>query len=636
MADKYERMLELLAQTDDWMTASELAEQLGVTTRSVRNYVAAAKTAAHPLPILAASTAGYRLNRDAYASFVDRGRARGEAAQTPNERVHHLVRRLTESDAGIDIHALADTLFVSESTLEGDLRKVKAIADEAGARLERAGSSVRLSGTEGSRRRLLSRLLQAESSRGVIDLESVEAEFDLAGLGEFKAELMQALEADGFFVNEYGIDAVLLHIAIAVDRARRDQHLSEARVHTDPQHAPLVAVLRGLIAGHYAVDLASADLEYLARLLVTRVVAPGNRAAETPAIDAADQATVERIVDSVLEEYSVDFRDDAFMARLAIHLGNLVTRSRENARSRNPLTRSIKSSYPLIFDIAVFIASIVQRERSITVDDDEISYIALHLGSHLERVSRREQRVSCAIVCPSYYDLHQILRKKVEAELGDQVSVEYVVTRSDVDPRDLSSEIVITTVPSMVARDGVVVVQPFLTDDDIDAVRAAASRARRARRRAGIADELLEFFDAELFFAEPPGDTPESIIRGLGRALVDAGAADEQYVEGALERERMSSTAFTESLAVPHAMGLSAARTAIAVALCPSPVAWGDARVSVVAFIAFSAEGRARFQPLFDRFVGVFAARRDVASLVRDSPDFDAFIAQLAHLIEEG
>ena len=71
MADKYERMLELLAQTDDWMTASELADQLGVTTRSVRNYVAAAKTAAHPLPILAASTAGYRLNRDAFAQAAD-------------------------------------------------------------------------------------------------------------------------------------------------------------------------------------------------------------------------------------------------------------------------------------------------------------------------------------------------------------------------------------------------------------------------------------------------------------------------------------------------------------------------------------------------------------------------------------
>lgn len=635
MADKYERMLELLAQTDDWVTASELADDLGVTTRSVRSYVAAAKTAAQPLPIVIASTSGYRLNREAYGEFLDRARTRGDIAGTPQERVHHLVRRLTELDDGIDVFALADTLFVSESTLEADLRKVKTIADTAGASLERAGSRVRLIGTEGSRRRLLSSLLQAESSRGVIDLDALENEFGLTALGAFKAELMQALEADGFFVNEYGVDAVLLHIAIAVDRARRDQHLSDANVHPDPQHVAVVDVLRRLTHEHYGVELNAADLEYLARLLVTRVVAPGNRAAETPAIDPDDRDTVDRIVTQVLDEYSVDFRDDAFMTRFAIHLGNLVARARDNARSRNPLTRSIKSSYPLIFDIAVFIASIVQRERDITVDDDEISYIALHLGSHLERASRREQRVTCSIVCPSYYDLHQILRKKVEEELGDQLTIEYVVTRSDVDPRDLASELVITTVPTGAVREGVVVVQPFLTDDDIDAIRKAASRARRQRRRAGIADELLEYFDERLFFATPPGDDPESIIRGLGAALVEVGAADEAYVEGALERERMSSTAFTETLAVPHAMGLTANRTAIALALCPNPVTWGDARVSVVAFIAFSADGRARFQPLFDQFVNVFAARRDVAGLARDSGDFAGFIAHLARLIDE-
>ena len=139
---------------------------------------------------------------------------------------------------------------------------------------------------------------------------------------------------------------------------------------------------------------------------------------------------------------------------------------------------------------------------------------------------------------------------------------------------------------------------------------------------------------AELFFTEPPGDDPESIIRGLGASLVAAGIVDDRYVEGALERERMSSTAFSDTLAMPHAMGLSATRTAIALALCPTPVAWGDARVSVVALIAFSPEGRARFQPLFDQFVDVFASRREVGELVRAGDDFASFIGELAQLIE--
>jgi lichenan operon transcriptional antiterminator len=637
MADKYERMLELLLQSDDWVTATELAEQLGVTTRSVRSYVAAAKSAAHPLAIVAASTAGYRLNRERYVEFVAVSRDRGAGAETPQDRVHHLARRLIESPTGLDVHGLADSLFVSESTIEADLRKVKALADEAGAALERHGSTVMLSGNEGARRRLLSRLVQSETTQGMLDLDDIEREFTLGSLGAFKTELIQELDAAGFFINEYGIDAVILHVAIAVDRARRDQHLPDSGTTAVPdRHQPIVEILDRLGTEHFAVTLTIADTDYLARLLITRVIAPGNGPAGYSPVDDDDIATVRRIVDLVFDEYLVDFRDEAFITRLAIHLGNLVSRARENAHTRNPLMRSIKSSYPLIFDIAVYIASIVQKDRGITVDDDEISYIALHLGSHLERVNRREERVSCTIVCPSYYDLHAILRTRVERELGGEVSVEFVVTRTDVDPRELTSDLVISTIPTVALRDGVVIVQPFLTDDDIDSIRSAISRVRRHRRRARITDELLEYFDERLFFVPPPGHDPESIIIGLGAAMVAAGFVDSAYVTGALERERMSSTAFTETLAVPHAMGLTAQRTAIAIALSPTPIAWGDARVSVIAFIAFSAEGRARFQPLFDQFVDVFAVRRDVAELVRDATDFDAFIAQLALLIERG
>ncbi len=637
MGDKYQRMLDLLLHADDWVTASELAEQLGVTTRSVRSYVAAAKSAAHPLPLLTASTAGYRIDREAYAEFAARSRQRDQL-DTPQDRVHHLVRRLAEApDDGLDVHGLADSLFVSDSTLEADLRRVKTLADESGAVLVRTGSRVRLSGTESSTRRLLSRLLQGQPGRGVLDLEAIEAEFDVSGLGPFKTELIQALETDGFFVNEYGTDAVLLHVAIAIDRARSDQHLPEgASAPPAARHAPIVATLARLVPEHFGVALTSTELDYLTRLLTTRVIAPGAGAAGAAEVDSDDVETVRRIVDLVADEYLVDFRDEAFITRLAIHLGNLVARARENAHTRNPLTRSIKSSYPMIFDIAVFIASIVQRERGITVDDDEISYIALHLGSHLERAARQEELVTATIVCPSYYDLHAILRQRIERELGGDLQVEFVVTRTDVDPREFSSDLILSTLPFPALRDGVVVVQPFLTDDDIAAIRQAVSRVRRQRRRARITEQLLDYFEPGLFFADPPGDDSESIIRGLGRAMVAAGVVDEAYVEGAVERERMSSTAFTDVLAVPHAMGLDAERTAIALALCPTPVAWGDARVQVVALIAFSASGRARFQPLFDQFVDVFSSRRDVTELVRDARDFDAFIAQLAQLIERG
>jgi lichenan operon transcriptional antiterminator len=640
MSDKYERLLEHLVQADGWVTASELADQLGVTTRSVRSYVTAAKAAAHPLPILTASTNGYRVNRDAYATFVSGTRAKDSDFDTPRDRVHHLVRRLNEAPQGLDIHELADSLFVSESTIESDLRKVKALCLDAGLTLVRHGSTVSLSGSESDHRKLLSKLFHSESAQGFLELEKVQREFASEGLGDFKTELIAMLDEQGYFVNEYGVNSVLLHVAIAVDRVIREQREPAADpMPRDAEREPVAFGLATLIREQFDVQLADVDLDYLAKLLTTRVITPGQRqpvaAVAEQYVDPADLELVRELVAQVSEEYLVDLGDEGFMVRFALHLGNLVARAQDNSFSRNPLVRSIKTSYPMIYDVAVFMASQIQRAKSITMNDDEISYIALHLGSFLQRQSRREERLTVAIVCPGYYDIHTILRERVESALGSELSVEVVVTRTDVDWLDFSADLVLTTIAGKGVTDNVVVIQPFLTEGDIENVRRAITRVRRHRRRAKIKDDLLLYFSDELFVRNATAASEVDMIRQLGALMVDQGIIDQSYVEGAVERELMSSTAFTDTIAVPHAMVMSAARTSIAIAVNETPMAWGENRVNVIALIAFSASGRASFQEVFDQFVEVFADRAEVLELIKRSTDFSTFLEELVHVIDK-
>jgi lichenan operon transcriptional antiterminator len=638
MSDKYERVLDYLSQTEGRVTAAELAEKLGVTTRSVRSYVTAAKAAAHPLPIISSSTNGYRLNREAYASFSSGSRTREQ--NTPRDRVHHLVRRLTEAPDGLDIHDLAESLYVSESTLESDLRKVKALGEDAGLALRRRGSVVTLAGEEAEHRRLLSKLFRSESAQGFLELENVQREFGSADLGPFKTDLIAMLDSQGYYVNEYGVSSVLLHIAIAVDRVSRDQHLGGPVDDAgSTSHTPVAAALSTLIDRHFKVSLGVTDLDYLSKLMTTRVVTPGHDQPVETLVDSVvvpdDLETVRRIVTLVREEYLVDLNDEAFMVRLALHVGNLVARAQVNSYSRNPMTRSIKTTYPMVYDVAVFIASQIQRAKSITINDDEISYIALHLGSFLERQSRREERITVAIVCPNYYDMHQLLRERIERVLGTELTVEIVVTRTDVDWDDFATDLVLTTIATKAPGENVVTIQPFLTETDVETVRRAISRLRRHRRRARIKDDLLLYFDEALFLRNVRADSEEGMIRVLGDMMVDRGIIADAYVTGAIERERMSSTAFTDTIAVPHAMVMSATRTSIAIAVNETPMEWGETRVSVIALIAFSASGRQSFQTVFDQFVEVFSDSAEVALLIKRSTDFGTFIEELVHVIDK-
>ncbi|WP_165069983.1 BglG family transcription antiterminator [Marisediminicola senii] len=638
MSDRHERLLEHLATRDGWVTAAELAGRLGVTTRSVRSYVTAVKSLAHPLEVIESSTSGYRVNRDDYSAFLASRSSRTAETERPRDRVYHLVRRLAEAPDGLDVHALADSLFVSESTIEADLRKLRRELSGTDLTLVRRGPLVSITGSEQNLRRLLSRVFRDEGAQGFLELESIEREFSSSNLGAFKTDLLEMLDAHGYFVNEYGVNHVLLHVAIAVDRTTKHQ-LPPGPQSRDlrPGVDDIPADLSVLIETHFGTRLGEVDLQYLATLLTTRVITRGGVRPEVSGAANVDHEIdlMRGIVARVAEEYLIDLDDEEFMGRLALHVNNLIARARDHAYSRNPMSRSIKTSYPMIYELAVFIASEIQRLERIEINDDEISYIAMHVGAYLERQSRREERVTCAIVTPNYYDMHVLLRDRIEAAFGVDLQIDVVITRTDVEWSELASDVVVTTIAAGAQADNVVVVQPFPTEHDLDAVRRAIARVRRQRRRARLKEDLLHFFDESMFLRNVPAESENAMIRMLGDRMIGAGVIGADYVTGAIDRERMSSTAFTDTLAVPHSMAMSAERTAICIAVNETPMDWGDSRVSVVALIAFSASDRATFQAIFDQFVSVFADGDDVRELIRRSVDFPSFIEEIVRSMDK-
>ncbi|MDJ0337738.1 PTS sugar transporter subunit IIA [Cryobacterium sp. PH31-O1] len=651
MADKQTRMLDYLVRTPAWVTAGELADALGVTPRSVRSYVTNLKAAAHPLAVIESGPLGYRLNRTAYATFVQTPPS--ETTDSPQNRVYQLVRRLTDSvgfegAGGLDLYTLAEDLFVSDSTIEADLVRLRALLQGSELELTRRGNIVGLAGSETERRRLLGRMFRDESKRGFLELAAISREFDSHQLGAFKTDLLAALDVSGYFINEFGTDGVLLHLAIAVDRARKRAPAApltplndpppDGPTPTDPP-PELASTLADLVVTHFDLVLDPAELDYLAVLLRTRVLAPGHdlpaQAAASAFARPQDLAVVRRIVAQASAEYLVDLTDEDFIARLTLHVRNLIDRAGQSSFSRNPLTRSLKTSYPMTYELAVYIASELQRHERIVINDDEIAYIAMHVGAHLEQQQRQEQRVRTVLVCPNYYDLQAVLRERIEGALGADLDVVGVITRADVDWDRIDAPLVLTTIEPPRPVDGALVIHPFLTEVDVSNIRQFVSRVRRSGRRALIKDELLRFFDEDLFLRNFYPADAAAMIRALGERMRKRGIITQAYVDGALDRERMSSTAFTDNLAVPHAMEMTALRTSIAIVLNDIPMDWGESRVTVVAMIAFSAAGRSSFQVVFDQFVEVFADRADVHRLVQRSGDFASFIDQLVHLMDQ-
>lgn len=629
----------ILVRGGDWVTAAELADAVGVTPRSIRSYVTALNARVPKGAVVESGPLGYRAGADAAAALhaqVD--------ADTPRERVHRLVRALLAASDGIDVYEAAEGFHVSPATLEGDLGRVRALLGGTGLVLERTAARARLRGTEMAQRRLLSTLVHEETEQGGFDLVAVrrtlgEGSIGADAFGPFKADLVAGLGALGYFVNEFGIGDVMLHIAITADRVAHGRALEAtvAGAASDAQEE-VGALVDRLCAEHLGVRLGAGDRRHLAALVLSRVVAPG---ASEPAsvirtrLEPEVEAAVRDIVHRAAVAFLVDIDHDDFVLRLALHVQNLRLRAQQQAWSRNPLTRSLKATYPMIFEVAVFIADGLRGLLGIPLLDDEIAYIAMHVGGRLERSRGASAVLTATIVCPGYYELHELLRSSVDRSLGQALDVVGVETRVDPDWDRIDTDLILTTIDAPIVSDRVVRIQPFLTESDIERVQTAAGRVRRARRLARLSDELGRYFSADAFIGRVgPEATAETVIRALGERLVAQGVIDDDYVERTLERERLSSTAFTDALAVPHALGMTATRTAIAVGIADPAIAWGERRVQVVAMVAFSESDREAFQTVFEQLVEVFSERESVQRIVRRGTAFAPFLDELVAVVD--
>lgn len=115
----------------DGVTPEDASAQLGVSTRTLRKYVARANESLSGAAVVELIRGeGYRLRvldqegLDAWIAAQDGGHA-CLACKTSEERVNYLLNDLLMRNDWIKLQELSQALFVSKSALSGDLKKVE-------------------------------------------------------------------------------------------------------------------------------------------------------------------------------------------------------------------------------------------------------------------------------------------------------------------------------------------------------------------------------------------------------------------------------------------------------------------------------------------------------------------------------
>ncbi|MGT2929071.1 BglG family transcription antiterminator [Streptococcus dentasini] len=194
--------------------------------------------------------------------------------------------------------------------------------------------------------------------------------------------------------------------------------------------------------------------------------------------DSHDYDDMRQQLDLFLKKFETLYYYDGFEHRellldqLVAHCKSMLYRKTFNIPSINPLTKQIKATYGQLFAQTKSCADILERAWIISLTDDDIAYLTVHLGGELERENQTEARfdkVRVTLVCDDGVGVQRFFLCQCQ-RLLPHTQIEAVFTSEQFHSIHdlLTSSFVITTTDSTVLESPVPVLQvhAILTDED--------------------------------------------------------------------------------------------------------------------------------------------------------------------------
>lgn len=631
---KKELFLNYIKTQHDWIDSSTLANYLNVSTRSIRKYVNEINSTGE---FILSSKKGYKvnLNNNCQTKFDS------SENTSPDTRLNLILKELIVNSNGINIFDLSEELFVSSATIESDIVKANKFIGSYNLKIKQSRFSLKLVGNESEKRKLMSSIIFKETGSDFLSLFDVQKIYQEYNLTKLKENIIYILKKYNLFINEYAINSILLHLMITIDRIKKNNYIESVEVVNYIDNNIDINIAKDIsdfLESEYNIALTNTELYYLVFQLTNKTTVLNYHKMDTKSlsnyINEHFVNLTKKIIKNVYDLYFIDLSDDEFVVKFTLHVKNLISRAKNNQVLRNQIPQKLKDSYPLIYDISVYICNQVQILENIEIDEDEISYISLHVGSFFDRQKLLEDKVLCALITPNYYDLQLRIVRDLEKRFNE--SIEVIQIFSDTHNLDFDSKIdmVITTLPiSNICPIPFVYINPYPNRKDYDNIQSKFIQIKDRKNILTVQNHLEMYFSESLFMKNIYLDNAKDYIKFMGNILHENKYVKTTYVDDVLIRENMSSTAFNNNVAIPHSMKMDALKTGVCLIVNDKPVKWGEEKVQIIAMIPINENEKEKFNYIFESFIEILSEWSNVKELTK-ADSYSSFMNRIAYLIQ--
>ena len=472
----------------------------------------------------------------------------------------------------------------------------------------------------------------------ILTYQKLEKIFPNLNLFIIKNIVLSAIEKANYFTNDFRLMNIILHLCITIDRlsnantieirqeeARNDQDF-------DDRNMELARQILGLLSNEFGFQFNESEVVYLSLMLSLNIYDEETKSITAANIDrfvsASSLEFVEKMMREIDERYAINLDKGDFKLRFSLHLNSLLSKSKH---PKNPMLENIKSSYPIVFEIAVFVSDMIQTEFDISLNIHDISFIALHIGISIEVF--HHEMLRAAVMNFDYHSLTESLVNKLNSIFNNDLNLSVISSFEQI--KSSKTDFIISTL-NISEEDcdlPIVTITPFVTDDDIRLIANKISFLRNRLTRVNF-EFIQRFFRREYFrvIQDPSSLSAHDIITQITQPLIEDKIENQQFIDNVLYREELSSTSY-KNIAIPHSISFESQYTIISVLLLPQRMKWGSNHVNTVLLLAISKDYNERFRAIFEYLLKIFTSERwNVA--VKNIETYDDFIFELKNFKE--
>ncbi|XHI71237.1 BglG family transcription antiterminator [Listeria monocytogenes] len=614
-------------QENKWVTSNELAAFCECTTRTIRNNIYKINEVT---PNLINSTKqGYQINLNIPFEF----QSESDVTERKSKLLLELIKNSTK---GVDLFELADILYISEVTLKKDIQQLKNELKEADVKIVISKDRIKLIGKERAKRKYMISLLYEEGGYRESIKSRIQEMIEFVSIDKLQNIVKEVLAQESITTNQYSMMNIVLHYAISIVRIQQGNTLIETQKTLIRKHSKEYEIskkIAKILSEEYQIHFSEAETKQLGLLYVglqNEQSANANHGELDQFVDKKIIDALKIVLANVEETYLIDLQNEQLFIKLAIHVQSLYYRSRYKAYTRNLSLLDIKTSYPVTFDIAVYISSLLQEKLAIDFNEDEISFIALHIGSFLESENRDYIRLEIGLLVDDYHDLRTNMLKKLRARFENEATIELIENED----YEENFDIILTTNRDVaLEKAGSIFIHPLLTTKDIN----SRIQTKKKILENNIRGQQIDRYIVRSLYSnqiDPSELTPAKIREQMISKMEKQTFVTPEFKEKVEKREQMAPTSFPSGIAIPHSIKNDALQSGVSIMTLQEPIYWNDVKVKIIALVAISKKDATEFNDFFEKFVEIVSEPINTKRLSMVE-SFEEFIRKLKMMMEE-